>query len=95
MADQTAERQQVLYLRASGSALDSPVIGWAFHDGTDGAGPQLPDSSPPYATGVDALRAGWMLLQSAQLVPPSPGEEHANAYLEYEFVMVRTCVTIE
>ena len=42
---------------------------------------------------VDALRAGWMLLQSAQLIPPSPGEEHANAYLEYEFVMVRTCVT--
>ncbi len=86
-----SERQQVLYLWASGSALDSPVIGWAFHDGTDGNGPQLPEASPPYATGVDALRAGWMLLQSAQLVPPAPGDEHANAYLEYEFVFVRTC----
>ncbi|MEM1335429.1 MAG: hypothetical protein AAGG08_18430 [Actinomycetota bacterium] len=89
MADHTAERQQVLYLWASGSALDSPVIGWAFHDGTDGAGRQLPDASPPYATGVDALRAGWMLLQSAQLVPPAPGDEHTNAYLEYEFVFTR------
>jgi hypothetical protein len=83
------ERQQILYLWAAGSALDSPTIGWAFHDGTDGQGPQLPDGSPPYRSGVRALRDGWMLLQSAQLVPPAPGEEHLNAYLEYEFVFER------
>jgi hypothetical protein len=85
----TVERQQVLYVWAAGSALDSPVVGWAFHDGTDGDGPQLPDRSPPYRTGVAALRDGWMLLQSAQLVPPTPGEEHLNTYLEYEFVFER------
>jgi hypothetical protein len=83
------ERQQVLYLWASGSALDSLVVAWAFHDGSEGSGPPLPDRSPPYRTGVAALTDGWMLLQSAQLVPPAPGEEHVNAYLEYEFVFER------
>ena len=85
------QRQQVLYLWASGSALDSPTVGWAFHDGTDGAGPSLPDGRDgmPYAAGVHALRDGWMLLQSAQLITPPPGTEHLNAYLDYEFVFER------
>ena len=83
------ERQQVLYLWAAGSALDSPAIGWAFHDGTDGAAEGVPDASPPYATGVHALRDGWLLLQSAQLVPFVPGQEHQNSYLQYEFVFER------
>ena len=43
----------------------------------------------PYSTGVHALRDGWMLLQSAQLIPPAPGTEHLNAYLDYEFVFER------
>ena len=30
-----------------------------------------------------------MLLQSAQLTSPAPGQEHLNAYLEYEFVFER------
>lgn len=86
-------RQQVLYLWLHGSSLDEAVIGWAFHDGTDGAGPQLPcapdTGQPPYPTGVGALGDGWMLLQSAQLAPPAPGQEHVNSYLEYEFVFER------
>lgn len=85
----TSVRQQVLYLWANGSGLDSGTIGWAFHDGTAGEGPGLPDASPPYPDGVAALRDGWMLLQSAQLIPPTPGEEHVNSYLEYEFVFER------
>lgn len=87
------ERQQVLYLWGAGSALDSGVVAWAFHDGTGGAGPSLPDAEPPYATGVDALRDGWMLLQSSQLVAPVPGTEHTNAYLEHEFVFERRVAT--
>lgn len=83
------QRQQVLYMWANGSALDSGTIGWAFHDGTDGKGPALPETTPPYGNGIAALRDGWMLLQSAQLVPPSPGDEHQNSYLEYEFVFER------
>jgi hypothetical protein len=85
----TTERQQVLYLWAAGSALDSPTVGWAFHDGTDGAALGIPDATPPYGTGVDALRDGWFLLQSAQLVPVNPGQEHENSYLRYEFVFER------
>jgi len=84
-----ALRQQVLYLWTNGSALDSGTVGWAFHDGTDGAGPTPPDTKPPYANGVAAMRHGWMLLQSSQLTAPLPGNEHLNDYLEYEFVFER------
>ncbi len=83
------QRQQVLYLWADGSALDSRVIAWSFYDGTDGRGPEPPPSEPPYESGVDALRDGWMLLQSAQLIPPAPGMEYVNTYLEHEFVFER------
>ena len=86
-------RQQVLYLWLDGASLDERVVGWAFHDGTAGAGPSLPDppepDQAPYASGLRALEDGWMLLQSAQLVPPAPGQEHVNSYLEYEFVLER------
>jgi len=84
-----SERQQVLHLWAAGSALDSMVVGWGFHDGTDGCGPGLPDGDPPYETGVDALRDGWMLLHAAQLIPRPPGMEYVNSYLEHEFVFER------
>jgi hypothetical protein len=83
------ERQQILYLWANGSALDSGTVGWAFHDGTGAATPALPEATPPYANGVAALRDGWMLLQSSQLATPLPGNEHLNDYLEYEFVFER------
>jgi len=87
------QRQQVLYLWMEGSSLDEKVVGWAFHDGTEGAGPQLPEpkrlGDAPYSNGLRALQDGWMLLQSAQLTPPAPGQEHLNAYLEYEFVFER------
>jgi hypothetical protein len=83
------ERQQVLYLWANGSGLDSGTVAWAFHDGTAGSGPTIPDAKPPYANGVGALCDGWMLLQSSQLNAPLPGNEHINDYLEYEFVFER------
>lgn len=76
-----------------GSSLDEKVVGWAFHDGTEGTGTQLPEpkqpGDAPYSNGLRALQDGWMLLQSAQLLPPVPGREHTNAYLEYEFVFER------
>lgn len=86
-------RQQVLSLWMAGSALDENVIAWAFHDGTNGTGPALPDpqqaGGPPYSSGLCALQDGWMLLQSAQLIPPAPGQERENSYLEYEFIFER------
>ena len=84
-----SERQQVLYVWCRGSSLASGIVAWAFHDGTDGDGPVLPDADPPYATGTAALRDGWFLLQSAQLIAPPPGLEHTNSYLEHEFVFER------
>lgn len=82
-------RQQVLYLWLGTSALDGVVHGWAFHDGTEGRGPALPEGEPPYKTGVAALQDGWRLLQSSQLVPPYPGREHTTSFLQHEFVFER------
>ena len=67
-----------------GSSLDEKVVGWAFHDGTEGAGPQLPEpkrpGDAPYSNGLRALQDGWMLLQSAQLMPPAPGQERRSRW---------------
>lgn len=82
-------RQQILYLWLGTSALDGRVHGWAFHDGTAGQGPGLPDEEPPYPSGVAALQDGWCLLQSSQLIPPYPGTEHTTSFLQHEFVFER------
>jgi hypothetical protein len=79
-------RQQVLYLWLAESALDTETIGWAFHDGTRGAGPQLPDGDPPYPTGLAALEQGWLLIQSPPAIAQYPGTEHEVSYLANEFV---------
>ena len=85
------ERQQVLQLYTTNSSIGSHVVAWAFHDGTDGRGPGLPDrdTAPPYATGLDALRDGWRLLQMSQLLPPRDGEQHSVSYLPFEFLLER------
>lgn len=82
-------RQQVLYLWLDTSALDGRALGWAFHDGTAGEGPALPEAKPPYPTGVAALQDGWCLLQSSQLIPAPPGMEHSTSFLQHEFVFER------
>jgi hypothetical protein len=79
------ERQQVLMLWLSSSALDSGVVAWAFHDGTGGVGPQL-ETDPPYRSGVAALLDGWRLIQMSQLVPPTLGNERETSYLKHEFL---------
>jgi hypothetical protein len=81
-------RQQVLILWLSSSSLDSGVIAWTFYDGTAGAGPQI-EADPPYATGVEALVAGWRLVQMSELVPPTPGDERETSYLKHEFLFER------
>ena len=82
------QRQQVLILWLASSALDSGVLGWAFHDGTGGAGPQLA-SDPPYPTGLAALTDGWRLLQMSPLSPPLRGHEHDTSFLKHEFLFER------
>jgi hypothetical protein len=82
-------RQQVLYLWLAEGALDTETVGWAFHDGTGGKGPQLPDVEPPYATGLAALEQGWFLIQSPAPYQLYPGAEHEVSYLANEFVFER------
>ncbi|WP_330328907.1 hypothetical protein OHS33_03550 [Streptomyces sp. NBC_00536] len=83
-------RQQVLVLYSATSALDSPVVGWSLYDGTGRTSPTTGDSDePPYASGVAALRAGWRLIQAAQLLPPHPGHEYDVSFLKHEFFFER------
>ncbi|MEM9255221.1 MAG: hypothetical protein AAGA91_07225 [Pseudomonadota bacterium] len=84
-----SERQQVLYLWLAESALDTETVAWAFYDGTQGDGPDLPEHIPPYANGLAALQAGWMLIQSPVAMPVVPGQEHEVSHLPYEFVFER------
>jgi hypothetical protein len=48
----------------------------------------VPDD-PPYATGVDALRDGWRLIQMSPLIAPVPGHERETSFLKHEFVFER------
>ncbi|MCJ1676654.1 hypothetical protein MTF65_04695 [Streptomyces sp. APSN-46.1] len=83
-------RQQVLVLYSATSALDSHVVGWSLYDGTGRTSPTTGDSDePPYESGVAALRAGWRLIQAAQLIPPYPGHEYDVSFLKHEFFFER------
>jgi hypothetical protein len=84
-----ALRQQILYLWLAEGALDTETVGWAFHDGTSGAGPQLPEVEPPYPTGLAALQEGWFLIQSPAPYPLHTGAEYEVSYLANEFVFER------
>lgn len=82
-------RQQILYLWLAEGALDTETVGWAFHDGTSGAGPQLPEAEPPYPTGLAALQQGWCLIQSPAPYSLQAGAEYEVSYLANEFVFER------
>ena len=80
-------RQQVLVLYLADSALDSTVIGWSLYDGTGRSAPITgDDDSPPYETGLDALKDGWRVFQFPQLIPPYPGTEYSTSFLKHEFL---------
>ncbi len=84
-------RQQVLFLYLASSALDTRVVAWSSYDGA-GEGPTPPveaDPTPPYATGVDALRDGWRLLQASPLQRHLPGHERDTDFLLHEFIFER------
>ena len=82
-------RQQVLYLWLAEGDLATPVVAWAFHDGTRGRAPGLAEGRPPYANGVAALEDGWLRLQSPPPVRVEPGHEYETAHLANEFVFER------
>lgn len=80
-------RQKILVLYLSNSALDSRVKGWTVYDGTGKASFTTGDSeTPPYDTGLDALKDGWRCIQFPQLIPPYPGMEYTTSFQRNEFV---------
>ena len=81
-----AERQQVMVLYLSSSALDTRVVAWAFYDGTGTTRHMAGDKDePPYRTGLDALQDGWRWIQASPLVTHVTGDEFKTDYLKYEF----------
>ncbi len=81
------KRQNVLVLYLADSALDSPVIAWSCWDGMGATGRMAGDEDePPYPDGLAALRDGWRLFQTSQLLPHYPGTETQTSYLKYEFL---------
>lgn len=85
--DAERQRQQVLFLYLEHSGLDGRVVAWTFHDGA-GTVAEL-DGSPPYRSGVDALRDGWRLLQASPVPARTPGAERVTGRLEHEFLFER------
>ena len=84
------QRQQVLVLYLQTSSLDSKVVSWALWDGT-GREEHMPGDTaePPFATGLDALRGGWRLIQMSPLIQHAPGAEFVTGYQKYEFLFER------
>lgn len=79
-------RQNVLVLYLETSALDSRTIAWSIYEGASKARHDAGDAdSPPYDTGLAALRDGWRLFQASQLQQHAAGDEFRVGYLKYEF----------
>ena len=87
MATAQQQRQKLLILYLSTSALDSAVKGWSIYDGTGREHYTTGDSlQPPYATGMDALLDGWRVIQFPQLIPPYPGMEYTTSFKKHEYI---------
>jgi hypothetical protein len=80
-------RQKILVLYLKSSALDSPVVSWSVYDGTGKENYTTGDGeTPPYETGLDALKDGWRVIQFPQLIPPYPGLEYSTSFQHHEFI---------
>ena len=80
-------RQKVLVLYLSNSALDSKVLAWSIYDGTGKEAHTTGNGDvPPYTTGLEALKAGWRVIQFPQMIPPYPGDEYSTSFLKHEFI---------
>ena len=81
-------RQKLLVLYLARAELSSKVVAWTLYDGT---GAYTFDSSeppdPPYTSALEAMRAGWRVLQMPLLLPPVTGQEYEVNYLRYPVVL--------
>ena len=74
------------------SALTAQVVSWAFYDGAGDEDSETGDNpEAPFATGLDALRAGWRLLSAAPILPASPGLDHVTSYQKFDFFRKDGC----
>jgi hypothetical protein len=80
-------RQKLLFLYLSHSDLYSRVVAWSLFDGTTRKKPSLDQATPPYPTGVDAMRDGWRVIQVSPLMAPPPGLEFDVDYLANEVIL--------
>ena len=80
-------RQIIMILYLSNSALDSDVRGWTIYDGSGQTYPTTGDSdTPPYPTGLAAMRDGWRVVQMPQLIPPDKDLEYTTSFYKFEYV---------
>ncbi len=81
-------RQKILVLYSSNPDLNSGVVAWSMYDGTGkekfttGAA-----EKPPYDSVVQAMCAGWRVIQFPQQFPAYPGMEYNTSYLKYEYIL--------
>ena len=81
------QRQIIMILYLSNSALDSDVRGWTIYDGSGQTYPTTGDSeTPPYPTGLAAMQDGWRVIQFPQLIPPGLDLEYSTSYYKFEYV---------
>ena len=81
-------RQQLLFLCLATPDLGSPVLAWSFYDGAGGATGMSGDAdTPPYASVLAAMKAGWRVIQVPMAQPRFPGNEHETSTLRFEYVL--------
>ena len=82
----TENRQQILQLWLTDSALDSRVIAWGYYDGWADEPPTAgSEDEPPYNTGFEALQDGWRLIQPPVPRDPIRGQEHQPGFFNFGF----------
>jgi hypothetical protein len=81
-------KQRLLYLHAAGPGIQTPVIGYALHETTEGyttggIDPLAPKS--PYASVHDAILDGWRVIHFPQ--QNMPFEDREIDLIGYEFIL--------
>ncbi len=87
-----AQRQQILILYLTDSDLKSSIAAWSFFDGAGGKAADkfaITEDAPPYRNVLEAMKAGWRVIQIAEMRPAYPGQEYHNTLLKYENVLER------
>lgn len=81
-------RQKILVLYAATPDLHSAVGAWTLYDGTGKENPTTGDNDvPPFKSVLDAMKAGWRVIQFPQLFPAYPGMELTTSYLRFEYIL--------